>query len=199
MGSASSIHSTPIISVTTEKTKDKHVDKCDITYEEIDIDLLYKTLFNIQPELDVREHMAENLISLVCGIINKKGSYSKIYLSVVTYLRSEIGLTIAFNEVTNLIRFIQLYSGEKTVDASCLMCPFLSEFPAWSAEIRRQELSHIEKLYSDTECKLSLRLSPNFTTRTSCSTISSSSSLSYRSYERSLSCHSLEVIDEYEF
>lgn len=160
-----------------------HIENNNIEQQEdnIDIDILYIALFKLQVVFDINNTAINQLIKIIYDVNTK--SFQDIFLTVKKYISYKLGLRLSVNEITNLIRFIKLYEEEKDANLSYLRCPYYSELPVWSAEIRRQELSRSIILYSNTHSNLSTLITPNDTIRSNTNTDRFTRSSSYYSLE----------------
>ena len=114
--------------------------------EEIDIDVLFPALLKFSFIFDVDYSLATRLIAVIVSsdhtCYEDQSSAVKRWAQKYADLESKL----TSSEIYHLIKYVELYNNDNeasgvsvngSIEERCrLMCPFLCEVPAWTAEIR---------------------------------------------------------------
>ena len=145
---------------------------------EMDENYVFSALFKLSFHFEIDESAPRKLTNLIVTSREGKHNYYTNHRDdracvVRSWAKEYAKARLSFNEVHNLIKYVELYSPSQQQESEMpvsevkdddeyhdgdndgqdynhLVCPYRCEMAAWSAEINRQRLSRSVTLYSDT-------------------------------------------------
>ena len=140
--------------------------------DEIDAECVYSALFKMSFYLEIDESLKEKLTITICN--TPYSSERARLLEVRAWIKSELRANLNYQEIVNLIKYVELYepvpddddidrknisatgagsgvSKDNDRDYTHLDCPFRCNVVVLTAEIQRQSLSKSVPLYSNTD------------------------------------------------
>jgi hypothetical protein len=136
--------------------------------EEIDADILFPTLLKLSFIFDLDYSIARKLIAAIVSSDHISFDDKCSAVGRWEHQYADLNSKLSYSEISQLIKYVELYNNDneswgvnvkshsemvKTIEERCrLMCPFVSEIAAWTAEIRGCEMhKSVRKILQETE------------------------------------------------
>ena len=136
--------------------------------EEIDADILFPTLLKLSFTFDLDYSIARKLIAEIVSSDHTSFDEKCSAVGRWEHKYADLNSKLSYTEISHLIKYVELYNNDneswgvnvkshsemvKTIEERCrLMCPFVSEIAAWTAEIRGCEMhKSVRKILQEAE------------------------------------------------